>query len=613
MTAGLNSLLGEVSSYFLSFMMREIIFSAVLFILIFMLTIFLRNKSPLWHIGLWTFVLIRLVLPPGFTNPVAKYEVLHNIQFINEVNDMFSELKTQEYQNYTSSIQSASSTQNALVFERETSKIDNTSNNYHISSWKTAVFGIWLLGFLITLSIYIKRYIYFRRLIRNSSHLQNDCCHVILAHWQKVFKVKRCVKLVYSQQGLSPFTMGVLKPVIYLPQSLLEKDDSELLNSVISHEVAHIKHFDALWIKFQNLIQSLYFFYPVVWYANSRIHLARECLRDTQVISRGDISPKIFGKGILSLLRMNLVGSADFLYLPRFGNEKKKVTYRLRNLKSKRGLMYQRILTYLFLFGLGAYVIPIFGSIQSNGALADNYESGGVRLGSMPTLDDLSKERSEAAKDENILASSSIKSANSYLDSTEKQQKSPERVERGSEKHIKPIQTRTTSTEEQLPAFVEIPDEIVEERLGVTDLGKMGVEENESGVKGEENEGAEKGNRSLFKSVVRGALIRLIESDSNMPVRLEGQFIPPKPINRVKPRYPLKARQARVEGVVILEAATDEFGRVKHVKVLRSIRSLDQAAVEAVKQWIYEPMIINGRPRSVIFKVTVNFILERSP
>jgi len=481
-------------------MMSEIIFSAFLFILILLLTIFLRKRSPLWHIGLWTFVLIRLVLPPGFGNPVGKYNVLNNVRFINKVNDIFSESNTQEYNNYTSSIQSVSSIQNAFVSGRKISKIDNTSNSPPVSSWKIAVFGFWLLGFLITLSIYIKRYLYFRRLIRNSSYLQNKRCHVILAHWQKVFKVKRCVKLVYSQQCLSPFTMGVLKPVIYLPQNLLETDDNELLNSVISHEVAHIKHFDAFWIKFQNLIQSLYFFYPVVWYVNSRIHLARECLRDTQVTSQGDISPKIFGSSILSLLRMNLVGSADFLYLPRFGNEKKRVTYRLRNLKSKRVSMYQRILIYLFLVGLGAYVIPIFGSIQSNGASADNYESGGVRSVGMPSLDDLSKGRSEVAKDENILASSSIKYTSSNLDSTEKHQKSPEIAERGIEKHVKPIMTRTTLQEEQLPAFVKIPDEIVEEMIGVIGPDKADVEENESSAKGEENDRTKKGDRSVLNS-----------------------------------------------------------------------------------------------------------------
>jgi protein TonB len=63
-------------------------------------------------------------------------------------------------------------------------------------------------------------------------------------------------------------------------------------------------------------------------------------------------------------------------------------------------------------------------------------------------------------------------------------------------------------------------------------------------------------------------------------------------------------------GVVIIEATTDIYGRVQGIKVLRSIPLLDQSAIDAVRQWIYEPMIINGRPRGVIFTVTVRFQLK---
>ncbi|MBN2207069.1 MAG: TonB family protein, partial [Candidatus Aminicenantes bacterium] len=52
------------------------------------------------------------------------------------------------------------------------------------------------------------------------------------------------------------------------------------------------------------------------------------------------------------------------------------------------------------------------------------------------------------------------------------------------------------------------------------------------------------------------------------------------------------------------------YGRVIRWKVLRSIPLLDQAAIDAVKQWVYEPMVINGKPRGVIFTVTVRFQLK---
>jgi periplasmic protein TonB len=93
-------------------------------------------------------------------------------------------------------------------------------------------------------------------------------------------------------------------------------------------------------------------------------------------------------------------------------------------------------------------------------------------------------------------------------------------------------------------------------------------------------------------------------------VRAIGEIRPPKLIHRVEPVYPEIARQARVGGIVIIEATTDIYGRVASLKVLRSIPLLDQAAIDAVRQWVYEPMIINGRPRAVIFTVTVTFELK---
>jgi len=89
-----------------------------------------------------------------------------------------------------------------------------------------------------------------------------------------------------------------------------------------------------------------------------------------------------------------------------------------------------------------------------------------------------------------------------------------------------------------------------------------------------------------------------------------GKIMPPKLVKEVEPIYPAEARKAGVEGIVILEATTDTYGRVAAVKVLRSIPALDQAAIDAVKQWVYEPMIIDGKPRPVVFTVTVRFNLD---
>ena len=74
--------------------------------------------------------------------------------------------------------------------------------------------------------------------------------------------------------------------------------------------------------------------------------------------------------------------------------------------------------------------------------------------------------------------------------------------------------------------------------------------------------------------------------------------------------YPAIAQAARVQGIVIVEAIIGTDGKVRDAKVLRSIPLLDQAALDAVRQWEYTPSRLNGVPVPVIMTVTVNFTLR---
>ena len=94
------------------------------------------------------------------------------------------------------------------------------------------------------------------------------------------------------------------------------------------------------------------------------------------------------------------------------------------------------------------------------------------------------------------------------------------------------------------------------------------------------------------------------------PVRVGGNIKTPTKTKDIKPIYPPIAQSARVQGVVIVEATIGPDGRVKDAKVLRSIPLLDQAALDAVKQWQFTPTLLNGVPVPVIMTVTVNFTLQ---
>jgi protein TonB len=112
---------------------------------------------------------------------------------------------------------------------------------------------------------------------------------------------------------------------------------------------------------------------------------------------------------------------------------------------------------------------------------------------------------------------------------------------------------------------------------------------------------------------VAGGIVGGLPAEPPPPVqavRVGGQIKEPTKTKNVNPVYPDIAKQARVQGIVILECTISPQGKVTDVKVLRGIPLLDQAGIDAVKQWQYTPTLLNGVPVPVIMTVTVNFRLN---
>jgi eukaryotic-like serine/threonine-protein kinase len=92
------------------------------------------------------------------------------------------------------------------------------------------------------------------------------------------------------------------------------------------------------------------------------------------------------------------------------------------------------------------------------------------------------------------------------------------------------------------------------------------------------------------------------------PIRaIDAGMKAPKMAKKVEAVLPPDQRKAGISGYVILEVTTDSHGRVRDVKVLRSLQGCDQAAIDSVRQSIYEPAIVDGKPRGLIFSWTVVF------
>jgi periplasmic protein TonB len=157
------------------------------------------------------------------------------------------------------------------------------------------------------------------------------------------------------------------------------------------------------------------------------------------------------------------------------------------------------------------------------------------------------------------------------------------------------------------PAPVEAPPEVTPEAGG--EARNVG---DESGVAG----GIVGGIAGGVPGGVAGGIVGGLGSAQTgqvgpLVVRPGAGFKAPRKIRDAKPVYPTGALPLRAQGAVLIEATIGPDGKVQEARVLHSVLPLlDQAALDAVRQWAYEPSQLNGEAVSVIMTVVVNFALQ---
>lgn len=158
----------------------------------------------------------------------------------------------------------------------------------------------------------------------------------------------------------------------------------------------------------------------------------------------------------------------------------------------------------------------------------------------------------------------------------------------------------TPPPEAAFVAPVEVPDAVKPE-AGIDLSGLAG------GVPGGVEGGVPGG---VIGGIVGGLPLASPPPPPPAAVRVGGQIKAPKLVHSVPPVYPELAAQARLTAMVIMEALVDTQGRVRGVQVLRGAPLFDDAAIAAVKQWRYQPLLLNGVPTEFILTVTVKFNLK---
>lgn len=243
--------------------------------------------------GIWMLVLVKLVLSPHFSLPVGVGNWIHWQAAVGEngPSQVNGETSTtvQGTPALSASVPSASSIE---MLQKQGRLTPAATERPPVAlaeeagirlTWQGTALIVWLLG-MATLSLgLVLRALCVRRIIRSSEH-PDDRLLLILADALKDMNIRIRIDLRLTQGVPSPAVCRLWRPVILLPEVLVDRLPEDNLRAVLIHELCHIKRADP-WVNWaQTLVQVFYFYNPLVWLANTCIRRVREQAVDEGVL-----------------------------------------------------------------------------------------------------------------------------------------------------------------------------------------------------------------------------------------------------------------------------------------------------------------------------------------
>jgi len=161
----------------------------------------------------------------------------------------------------------------------------------------------WLIGVIAYLLYFGFRRFQCAAVLRRSQLETSNELASLCESVRKRMKLKRPVRIHVTSRGIGPAVFGLLRPVILLPQHLLESRDDAQIETILAHELQHIKRGDTLVAWFQIMVQALWWFNPLIWWMNRQIVRERERCCDDEVVSGIDGDPELYAQTLLDVLR----------------------------------------------------------------------------------------------------------------------------------------------------------------------------------------------------------------------------------------------------------------------------------------------------------------------
>lgn len=274
--------LDYVSNLIIIMTSRQLTYTASLFILVLCVCALLKDRHPRLQMTLWILVFVRALIPAHWS---TSFNLRHFLeQWLPDVKylDPLFQLHQLDLLVYLS----------APLFTQ-----------FPYITWSMTLLVTW---FCISIGLFIRLFSQrkqFREIVKQSNKVSSTDHLALFHHLYAKFNLRRRVDLVAGNTNVSPFTIGTLRPVIYLPKEMLNSLDQQALTSVIAHEMAHIKRYDDLSGLARQILQRVLFFFPIVWFTNRQIDEQKEIACDRMAVTSSKLSVGDYANSLLSIVK----------------------------------------------------------------------------------------------------------------------------------------------------------------------------------------------------------------------------------------------------------------------------------------------------------------------
>jgi len=269
-----------------------------------------RNR-PALRTALWLLVFVRLLLPPGLAHPWSLASLGQRIGVGSPV----------------SAAAGRSEADGVGLAARDVVAEGATDERAGIrSSWVLVLAGVWLVGAVLVVASQRMRTARFRNIVRTAVPVCSSEVLDTVEWWRIHFGIRRPVRCLTGPGAVPPFTFGLLRPMIFIPQAVL--NGRRAWEPAIAHELAHVARWDVLWLTLQQLVHAAYFFHPLVWVSGARLDEARERLCDATVLGVGRLAARDYAGGLLDVLRLDLQATGA----PTMRAQKRRIGVRIHSI-----------------------------------------------------------------------------------------------------------------------------------------------------------------------------------------------------------------------------------------------------------------------------------------